>query len=313
VIISDRNADPNFQNAVEFSGSGDENTLRTSTIKIGDMNTLINRLPSFNCGTMQIDIRVKSTLGINPKNAVVQYSNPITVSVTGYSKNPLLMAFVKTSTDPASAPKIASSSYTSATDYEGFMYLTAGDYKFYQPDACGSFSGAAVFGVSGGNSGTLIQDGTTSYNVPADGHYFIKVNATAGTYTISQFNNTTATNVLGIFGNATKVGIGFANTTPMTYDEQTKKWSVTINLVDGKKFSFKTGNTTPIAAVLTGAGSGIVGVNNAVSVASGTIDNTGSIKAPGTYVDDNTKTKYKVVLDLNTPRQYYYTLEVIPN
>jgi hypothetical protein len=223
------------------------------------------------------------------------------------------MAFVKTSTDPANAPKIATSSYTSATDYEGFMYLTAGDYKFYQPDACGSFSGAAVFGVSGGNSGTLIQDGTTSYNVPADGHYFIKVNATAGTYTISQFNNTTATNVLGIFGNATKVGIGFANTTPMTYDEQTKKWSVTINLVDGKKFSFKTGNTTPIAAVLTGAGSGIVGVNNAVSVASGTIDNTGSIKAPGTYVDDNTKTKYKVVLDLNTPRQYYYTLEVIPN
>lgn len=312
VLISDRNADPNFANPVEFSGAGTENTKRESLIKIGEMNTLLNRLPSFNCGQMQIDIRVKSTLGVNPSNAIVQYSNPITISVTGYSKNPLVMAFVKEGADPSVSSKVVSSSYTNATDYEGFMYLEAGNYKFYQPDPCGSYATPTIFGVSGGNSGTLVSGGSSSYNVPSAGHYFVKVDVTGGTYTITPFNNTTASNVLGIFGNATKT-IAFQNTTPMAYDLATKKWKVTISLIDGKKFSFKTGNTSPVAAVLTGTGSAAFNVNNSVSVSTAAIDNSGTIKAPGAYVNDNTKTKYDIYLDLNTPRQYSYTIEVNPN
>lgn len=306
----------NFENAVTGNNNNNITTAdRSYILKFKELNQLVNQLPGFQCGQeMSIDVRIKSTLGQGFYNGFVQYStNVITLRATPYSIAPLKLAIVETAQNPNQSVQINSSSFLSQTDYEGFVYLTAGNYKLYQPDACGNFSSGTVFGISGGNSGTLVQDGTTTYNVPADGHYFIKANVTAGTYSISPFNNTTASNVLGIFGNATKVGIGFANTTPMTYDAQTKKWSVTINLVDGKKFSFKTGNSNPIAAVLTGTGSAVIGVNNSVSVSSGAIDNTGSIKAPGTYVDDNTKTKYNIVLDLSTPRHYYYTLEVNPN
>ncbi len=312
LVFSDHDADPNFLNAVESQvGLNLIPDAREAILTVEQFNVIINQLPTFNCGAMNIDVRIKSKLGVS-SNALYQYSNPITLNVTGYSKKPLIMAFVKEGENPANGNRIVSSSYTSASDYEGFMYLTAGDYKFYQPDPCGSFSGASVFGISGGNSGTLIQDGTTSYNVPTDGHYFIKVNATAGTYTISPFNTSAGTNVLGIFGNATKT-IAFQNTTPMTYDVQTKKWKVTISLIDGKKFSFKTGNTSPVAAVLTGSSSAVLNVNNAVTVSTATVDNTGTIKAPGSYVNDNTKTKYDISLDLNTPRQYSYTIELNPN
>jgi hypothetical protein len=39
----------------------------------------------------------------------------------------------------------------------------------------------------------------------------------------------------------------------------------------------------------------------------------GSIKAPGDFVDNNTKTKYDIEVDLSKPRNYTYKLTVVPN
>jgi hypothetical protein len=297
------------------ANSGNNMSVSAYTLKAGEINSIVNRLPNYACGQeISIDVRIKAKVGTSD-NAFVQYSNPITIRVTPYSTAKPLLAFTTDASLAANADKLASSSYLIASDYQGFFYLTPGTYKFYKPNSCNEFTSPTVYGTNGTNSGALDASGTTGFTVATAGHYFIKVNlnetgAGAMTYSISQFNNPTST--FGIFGDSTKA-IGFQNTTPMTYDLVTKKWSVTISLIDGKKFSFKTGNINPIAAVLTGSGSAVVGSTNKVSIASGNIDNVGSIKAPGDFVNNNTKTRYNVMVDVSNPRNYTYTLEINPN
>ena len=136
IIVSDHDLDPNHINAVEYTGVGinPNPDARLCTLKVSEFNALINSLPTFNCGVMNIDIRVKSVLGVN--NTLIQYSNPITVAVTGYSKLPLILAFVKDGDSPSNASKILSSSSTANNDFEGYMYLEAGNYKFYHCLRC---------------------------------------------------------------------------------------------------------------------------------------------------------------------------------
>lgn len=311
IVISDHDADPNLLNpsaAVEDGvGINPDGDARSAKLTVEQFNVLINRLPTFNCGPMNIDIRIKSKLGVSD-NALYQYSNPITLAVTGYAKKQLFMVLARDTDTPAvtSVNKIVSSAYNQTEDYEGFMYLEAGNYKLHQPDPCGGFSSPTVYGLSG-NSGTLVAGGTTYYNVPVAGHYFVTAKATAGTYTITPFNNTTASNVFGIFGNATRTAL-FQNTTPMAYDPATKNWTVTIELINGKKYGFKTGNGSAIAAILVANGPGLL----SVAPASPAPDNAGSITAPGAFVDNTTKTRYNVVVNVSNPRQYTYSLTPNP-
>ena len=86
----------------------------------------------------------------------------------------------------------------------------------------------------------------------------------------------------------------------MAYDTATKKWKLTWQLIDGKKFSFRA--VTAPATVLTGS------TGPSLSVSTGAVDNEGTIKAPGTYVSDATKTNYDIEVDLSNPRNYTYTL-----
>lgn len=308
VIVSDHDNDPDFSDAVVFSGVGTENTVRTSALTVLQFNDLLNQLPSFTCEVMNIDIRIKSTLGVST-NALIQYSNPITVAVKAYSKLPGILSFATDASNADTAQRIKSSDFVTFSDYEGFMYLEPGNYRFYQPNACGEFNAStAVYGISGGNAGTVTLDGTTSYNVATAGHYFVKVNMTNSTYSITPFHAPTAS--FGIFGNATGV-FGFANTKVMTYDVDSKKWKITIELVNGKKFGFKTGNGATPAAILAGSGTGTETLSPLTVTT--TVDNTGTIKAPGDFVNDATKTKYDVEVDVSNPRAYTYKMKVNPN
>lgn len=305
VIISDHDNDSDFSEAVVFSGVGTENTVRTSSFTVLQFNELLNRLPSFSCDVMNIDIRVKSTLGTST-NALIQYSNPITVAVKAYSKLPAIISFATDASSATTAQKVKSSDFVTFSDYEGFMYLEPGNYRFYQPNSCGEFNAStAVYGISGGNAGTVVLDGTNSYNVATAGHYFVKVNMINNTYSIVPFNAPTAS--FGVFGNATGV-FGFANTKVMNYEIATKKWKITIELINGKKFGFKTGNGATPAAILAGSGTGSE-ILSPLTVTT-TVDNTGTIKAPGDFVNDTTKTKYDVEVDVSNPRAYTYKLTV---
>jgi starch-binding outer membrane protein SusE/F len=294
VVVSDH-ADPNLEHAVESTvGLVLTADARRDSLSVGDFNDLINKLPSFNCNQMNIDIRVKSKLGVST-NAYFQYSNPITVTVTGYSKALPILAFARDSDSPATSSKIAASDFQTFSDYQGYMYLEPGSYRLYKPDPCGDFAGATVYGISGGNAGTLSQNGATGYLVTTAGFYLVKANITAGTYGITPFTN------FAIFGAATGQAT-FINT-PMVYDAANKKFKLTFDLLKAKKFKFKLLNGTSAATPLN-----ILG-----GTASACVENGTDITVPGSASDIITTQKYDIVLDVSKPRSYTYTLTPNPN
>jgi hypothetical protein len=314
LVISDHDTDPTFANAVTYKGSGIVITpdSRVCSIKNTELNALMNKLTSFNCGEMKIDVRIKSTLGIN--NEFIQYSTPITFSVTAYSLKLPIMAFVKDGNAPEEEPRIAASSRVSNTDYEGYMYLETGTYKLYQPDACYDFATPTIYGGTAGilNTGSS----TTSISITTAGHYVVKVNLATNTYSIKNFTT------FGIFGAATRSGLGFANQIPFDYDTTTKIWSLQVSLINGKKFKFKSNLWSgalvvpalpnPPYAPNTGSSVTILGKTTTptpLSLQENSVSGSGDITVPGT--DDGTRDTYRIELDIRNPRDYKYKITKI--
>jgi hypothetical protein len=316
IVVSDHDSDPTFQNYIEYNGAGidPENDARKASLTVGEFNNLLNQLPTHNCGIMNIDIRIKSVLG-NGSNSQIQYSNPITTSVTSYSTALPMLAFVKNATNPALAPKMLASTSTTFSDYEGYMYLEAGDYKFYRPDGCGSFDTPIVYGGSGSGK-TLIVDGS-GINITTAGHYFVTADLTSGglNYDAKPFT------AFGVFGPATRA-VGFANIVPMVDDNNSNVWKVTMDLFKGKKLGFKsknwTGNpiptvnpSTPYATVpdsnptISFLGGGVT-TNSLIGFLTGT----SNITVPGA-IADVPKQKFNITIDVSKPRNYTYKLELV--
>ncbi len=289
VVIFDHDNDTSISNPIEYSGTGlvVNSSTRNVTLTNNEFNNLINKLPTFVCGEMNIDVRIKSVLGTNSSTSFVQYSNPITIAVTGYSTKLPMLAFVKDGNKPENEQKMATSTFSSNNDYEGYMYLEPGDYKFYQPNACGDFALPTVFGLS---SGSLVQNGTDSFSVATAGHYIIKADLSTMSYTITPITT------FGIFGAAKGVPTGINK--PMVYNATNNKWELTFDLYKGRKFKFKSLNGTTQVSILGGTATNLT--------ESGT-----DIKVPGD--DDTTRQKYDIVLDVSNPRKYTYTLTLNPN
>ena len=314
IVISDHDLDPDYSEAVEsVIGVSPEPDARTCSLTVGQLNELINSLPTFNCNQMNIDIRIKSKLGVST-NSLFQYSNPITLSVTAYSLKLPIMAFVKDGNAPEEEPRIAASSRVSNTDYEGYMYLETGTYKLYQPDACYDFATPTIYGGTAGilNTGSS----TTSISITTAGHYVVKVNLATNTYSIKNFTT------FGIFGAATRSGLGFANQIPFDYDTTTKIWSLQVSLINGKKFKFKSNLWSgalvvpalpnPPYAPNTGSSVTILGKTTTptpLSLQENSVSGSGDITVPGT--DDGTRDTYRIELDIRNPRDYKYKITKI--
>lgn len=329
LVIFDHDNDPLLENGVVYSGSGVQVTTesRNASLTVKEFNDMVNLLPTFKCGQMNVDVRIKSVLGLESTNGFIQYSNPITYVVTPYSTKLLELSFAKDANSAKTASKILSSSYSVNTDYEGYMYLTPGNYMFYQPDACGDYTAATAYG---GASGTLSTT-APSITIATEGYYFVKANLTTNAYSVSQFTT------FGIFGNATRTGLGTGNHVPMTYNSSTNKWELTIKLIIGKNFRFKSnlwsGNTSDLIVpppnplhpeyelnppYVSGSASSAVSVLGK-SAAANTLEhdllvNTDKeITVPGTFVTspDPTRKLYKITLDVSNPRKYTYTLTAV--
>ena len=99
----------------------------------------------------------------------------------------------------------------------------------------------------------------------------------------------------------------------MTYDPTTKKWNTTIELINGQKFSFKTSSTV-VAATLVGSGTATFTESVLTTFSgTGTAPTEGTIKAPGDFVNNDTKTRYNVEVDVSRPRDYTYKITAAPN
>lgn len=231
-----------------------------------------------------IDIRIKSILGSETSNALIQYSNIITVKITPFTKATL--AFTKDGQDPATAPKIISSNlYT--TDCEGYAWLEAGNYKFFT-SVLGVFqSSNPYYGDNG--SGAAVLNGAV-INVPTAGFYLIKAdtNANPKTYSVTASE-------WGIFGLAKPFPTGVNR--KMIYNSGNKKWELTVILNGGKGFKFR--NT---ASTL------ILGLFDATKVGLEYAGPTMSYSGKDIILPGLTPSTYIVTLDLNSPRAYTYSL-----
>lgn len=307
LVIFDHDNDPLLEKGVVYSGNGVQVTTesRNASLTVKEFNDMVNLLSTFKCGQMNIDVRIKSVLGLESTNGYIQYSNPITYAVTPYSTKLLELSFAKDASSAKTADKILSSSYSVNTDYEGYMYLQPGDYKFYQPDACRDYTTATVYG---GTSGTL-SNTAPSITIVNAGYYFIKANLTANTYSVSQYN------YFGLYGTARSTTL-VNNALPFTDDDNDNVWTLTAELFKGRTFKLKSmywtaalAGTPPIvpssAPVISAIGKSTV-AGQLISVDPSLSVTSGLLTVPG--INDGTKVTCVITIDVRNSRDYKYTL-----
>jgi len=277
-------AGTNFAKPIIASTSS---TATTFVWKEGYLNTLLLEngfLPEL---AADIDVRVKSTLGIE-FNTFVQYSNVIAIKVTPFSQ--AAFAFTKVGADPALAPKTLSAGFFT-TDTEGYSWLEPGDYRFYTSVQNKFQASNPYYGNDG--SGALGLNGA-AINIATAGYYRIMADlgTTPKTYSL------TLITAWGIIGDA-KVFGSLNSLPPMTYDSADKKWKIVISLRGGKSFKFRANNSNGINLGIDNAGAGMPDYAGATMRYNGS-----SIFVPGL---STSTLPYVVTLDLSSPRNYTYT------
>ena len=132
---------------------------------------------------------------------------------------------------PENAPLIAASA-ANKTDFEGFIYMTAGEFKFVEANDDGAYAwGNTDWGQSKSEATGILDDGDEkNVEVSTDGLYFLQVDTTAGTYSATLVN-------FGVIGEATPTG--WDSDTKMSYDATNNVMSLDINLTNGKEYKIR--------------------------------------------------------------------------
>ncbi|WP_179375158.1 SusF/SusE family outer membrane protein [Winogradskyella wichelsiae] len=168
-------------------------------------------------------------------------------------------------------------------NYEGFVYMNMDTTEFKFLPTNESFDGD--YGDDGTFSGVLLQEGESNCSITGSGYYYVKANLDDLTYT------TEATS-WGIIGNATPGG--WDSDTDMTYDQDSKTWSVIIELTsqeapdNGLKFR----------------------ANDDWALNIGDTDADGTMEFDGQNIGIDEAGTYLITLDLSNARQYTYSIEL---
>ena len=291
----------NFAEPIIAVLSSDIPPVGTYTWTVGYLNTLLVNNGFGVCETAAVDVRVKSTLGTLESGTFIQYSNVITINVTTYSTALPLLSFATASQDPATAPKLAASSLFT-TDYEGYMWLTPGFYKFYQADICNSFESPTIYGDDNSLTfDTLILNGQ-GYEVLTAAYYLVKANLpTNGTDPLTYSVRPITWN---FFGDA-KPSFSGGNT-PLTYDAASGIWKTTFILSNGYPIKYRSNLNT---FILGNFDPTKIGVEYGGSILS---YNGGNLLVPGARTVPRVNASYTVTLDLSSPRNYKYSIIANP-
>lgn len=262
------------------------------SVSVETMNTAILAIGGEPFEANNYEIRVKASAN---DTFEPMFSNVAVVTVIPYSTaNPQLFvigSFLENSgyganwTNASTLPSIASPGY-GQTNFEGYVYMNEPISEFKLLPQFSSFDGD--YGANPAVPGGLLQEGEENAKVTGPGYYRIQAN----TNPLLLSYNVTATE-WGIIGNATPGG--WDNSTPMTYDKDTKKWSIIAVMSaqsapnDGWKFR----------------------ANNAwdINLGDNTVNSTdGTLREGGDNIGISTAGTYKIELDLSNPRAYTYTI-----
>lgn len=244
------------------------------------------------------DVRIKAVTGL----FTPMYSNVINITISAYTtENPKLWIpgnFQEASGyggnwTPSTGPQLAASGF-GKTDFEGFAFINDAAAAFKFTPTSSNFDGdyGDAVGPDGVYSGKLLQTGEKNAGLPTPKatYYLIKADTdpTKLTYTLTEA-------VWGITGDATPGGWpdgddnSLDHDSMMTYNKDTKTWTLTLALTAGKiKFRANNKNWS---------------LNFGDTGADGTLEYGGSdITVPSAG-------NYTVTLDLSKPRAYTYSLK----
>lgn len=298
------------------SGNTITNGKTAYDFTVNELNTIANKLPGYVCGQpMKIDVRVKSVLGNGFYNQVTQYSSVLTLDVSPYSNLLPTLAFSASATVTADTPKLASSGVLNK-DFEGYMWLQPGTYKFYQPNACGGFESPIVYGDSGdGVFDTLEIDGD-GYEITTAGFYLVKADLQTLKYSIRSIK-------WNFYGTAKQTFP--ASNVAMTYNATEKVWESNVanpvRLAEGYGLKFRSDAGSVLGAYnATGdntslfAGSTLTYLGLPLPIEGGPSNSpyVFEVSVPGPKVPVRVIKSYVVKLDLNSPRNYKFSITEVP-
>lgn len=208
-----------------FAGAK-ESTIETKgtskTFTVLDFNALMLSMGLPTGVQSDVDVRIASKLS---DNVTPVYSNVVSLKVTPYA----LVSYLYTVGDFQGWNINNVDSLVSATSngiYTGIIDFRNSGSRAFLIVPAKSFSNKYADGGAGkiqyNNGGDLIAPGNFQYRVTAD------INALTISY---------ARDSWGVIGDATPTGWG--SDTKMTYNNGTRKWSITINLEGGKFIKFR--------------------------------------------------------------------------
>lgn len=208
----------------------------SASVTNGTANNLLIGLGIAGGVAQDIEVRVRALVG-RAADGNELISAPITLNVTPFEAEvvypQLWVPGNYQGWDPGSAPGIYS--VEDNGQYEGYVYFTEDSSPFKLTDAPNWDNG--IFGVDGGNEGTLASPGDDITLPGMVGLYRLNADINGLTY------SATATN-WGLIGSATPTG--WDSDTDMVYDEGTGMLSLTLDLIGGEKIKFRANDDWPI-------------------------------------------------------------------
>ena len=187
--------------------------------------------------------------------------------------------------DPKAAPLIAASA-AGQTDFEGFIHMTSGEFKFVE-GVDGNYDwGNPDWGKS--DDGVLVVEGESNITVDEDGLYYIQVDTASGTYSTTLMS-------LGVIGAATPTG--WDSDTDLVYDATNNVLSVDINLINGEEYKIRANDGWDI---------GFPGQFGPDSDGDGFLDT-----KDGNFTHEGATGNYRVILDIFTARKYTITVTAL--
>jgi len=272
-----------------FTATKDLDLGHSDSISLALDNATFNQIALVTLGLTagdvgQVEARVRAV--ISPKVAPV-YSNVVTISVKPFvvviNYPSLWVPGAYQGWAPTVAAKI--SSVTDNGTYEGFVNISGGDLNFKftsNPDWDHTNYGWESSVVTGNSvTGTLSTAGSAgNLFVPSAGYYRLKANTNALTWDVVKTD-------WGLIGDGIPV-TGWDSDHDLTYDDATKTWSITLDLLGGKAIKFR--------------------ANDAWDLNFGDDGANTTLEYNGANISVPTDGNYTVTLNLSTPGAYSYKL-----
>jgi len=212
-----------FKDAVEVLSSYN----LTEVITYDALNTKCTALGLVNAQVNDVEVRIVGS--VPNSNAPVLTSAPVALKITPYSnKDKFFMVGSFVGWNAAVAVQMNGD--LPGLEYNLFVYLPGGsEFKFIPKQGAWDND----MGASKTDAGKLVVDGEDNLKITDAGIYEVHLDLKAMTWVVTN-------QAFGLIGSATPGD--WNNSTPMTFDAATKRFTCTVDLIGGKEFKFRANN-----------------------------------------------------------------------